>query len=68
MSLQELYSAAMQLPPEERYQLAALILDDDSSGDDDFVFDVEAPEVVAEMQRRLADRQGSMSWDMLRAE
>ena len=68
MSLQELYSAAMQLPPEERYQLAALILDDDWGGDDDFVFDVEAPEVVAEMQRRLADREGSMSWDKLRAE
>jgi hypothetical protein len=67
MSLQELYFAAMQLPPEERYQLAALILDDDA-GSDDFVFDVEAPEVVAEMRRRLADREGSMSWDKLRAE
>ena len=67
MSLQELYSAAMQLPPEERYQLAALILDDDS-GSDDFVFDVEAPEVAAEMQRRLADRQGSIPWHKLQAE
>lgn len=67
MSLQELYSAAMQSPPEERYQLAALILDDDA-GNDDFVFAVEAPEVAAEMKRRLADREGSISWGKLRAE
>ena len=67
MSLEEVYSAAMQLPPDKRYELAALILGDDSQ-EDDFTFDPDAPEVAAEMLRRLADREGSISWEQLRAE
>jgi hypothetical protein len=66
MSLQELYSAAMQLPEEQRYELATLILN--GGEDDDFAFDPDAPEVAAEMQRRLADREGAISWEQLRAE
>jgi hypothetical protein len=66
MSLQDVYSAAMQLPEQQRYELAALILEDGQK--DDFTFDPDAPEVAAEMQRRLADREGSISWEELRAE
>jgi hypothetical protein len=40
----------------------------DDSQEDGFVFDPDAPEVAAEMQRRLADRAGSISWEQLRAE
>lgn len=64
-TLDEILSAAMQLSPDERLQVAQRLMEtlpDDVEGSED------QEEFHKELERRSGDWEGSISWEELRAE
>jgi hypothetical protein len=62
----EILSAAMKLPEDERLTLAARILE--TVPEQPGGLSLDDPELVEELRRRSADRAASVSWSTLRDE
>lgn len=65
MSAEQIYQAMMELPQKERFDLVARLLAEDTE-DEGLVF--ESPEFANEIERRLNDREGAVTWQQLRDE
>lgn len=65
MSAEQIYQAIKELPQNERFDLVARLLEEETE-DEGLVF--ESAEFAEEIERRLADREGSVSWEQLRDE
>ncbi len=61
-----IFQAALKLPENERLALAAQLLD--TMPQDDPSIALDDPSFVEELDRRFADREGSITWTELRAE
>ena len=61
-----IFEAAMMLPEGERLTLASRLLETASS--EDATTSLDDPALMEELDRRFADREGSISWSELRAE
>jgi hypothetical protein len=65
-SADTILEAAMMLSEKERITLASRLLE--SVPSDDVTISVDDPSLIEELDRRFADREGSVSWPELRAE
>lgn len=65
MSAEQIYQAIKELPQNERFDLVARLLEEETE-DEGLVF--ESAEFSDEIGRRLADREGSVPWEQLRDE
>jgi hypothetical protein len=61
-----IFEAAMLLPEVERLTLVSRLLE--TVPDEDVAISVDDPAFVEELDRRFADREGSVPWSDLRAE
>lgn len=61
-----LFWAALQLPEHERLSLVLRILD--TMPDQDVTTCVDDPDLLVQLERRLADPEGAVPWSELRAE
>jgi hypothetical protein len=65
MSAEQIYQAIKELSQNERFDLVARLLEEETE-DEGLVF--ESAEFGEEIERRLADREGSLPWEQLRDE
>jgi hypothetical protein len=65
MSAEQIYQAMMELPQNERFELVARLLAEDTE-DEGLVF--ESAEFADEIELRLNDRAGAVPWEQLRDE
>ncbi len=63
---QQLFDAALQLPEAERYALVSRLLE--STPDELPGISLDDEDLIAELDRRFADRAGAVDWKDLRAE
>jgi hypothetical protein len=63
---QTILAAAMLLPENERIAMASRLLESVPSDDD--TLSVDDPSLIEELDRRFADREGSVPWPKLRAD
>lgn len=66
LDAQQLFDAALQLPEAQRYELVARLLAATPEELTGLSFDDE--NLIAELNRRAADRDGAIDWQTLRAE
>ncbi|MCX7425151.1 MAG: hypothetical protein NTW96_05930 [Planctomycetia bacterium] len=66
LPVETVLAAAMELPEGERFALVARLLETMPADDSAITLDDDA--LVEELDRRLADREGSVPWSELRAE
>jgi hypothetical protein len=64
--LNTVYEAAMMLPENERLALASRLLGTVPA--EDAAMSLDDPSLIEELDRRFADREGSITWPELRAE
>jgi hypothetical protein len=62
----EIFEAALTLPENDRLALASRLLDTASA--EDVGLSLDDPSLIDELERRFADRAGSVGWSELRAE
>jgi putative addiction module component (TIGR02574 family) len=65
-SVRTVLEAALRLPVNERLEIASQLLDTVTPDDD--VLQLDDQSLVEELDRRFADREGSIGWDELRRE
>jgi hypothetical protein len=63
---ERIFEAALMLPEQERIMLASRLLE--SVPSDDVTISVDDPSLIEELDRRFADRGGSIPWSELHAE
>lgn len=63
---QAIQTAALQLPDDQRLQLAMDLLD--SLPDDDTTLSLDDPNLIEKLEQRGVDEEGAMSWEQLRGE
>jgi hypothetical protein len=63
---QQLFNAALHLPEDQRYELVARLLD--STPEELPGLSLDDEDLMAELDRRSADREGAVDWQELRDE
>lgn len=62
-----IYVEAMKLPEDERLTLVSRLMET-MPADDGSALSLDDPSLIEELDRRFADREGSIAWSDLRAE
>ena len=66
VTIETVLAAAMQLPVNDRLELASHLLEADTP--DDGLFDIDDPALLEEIERRFADGSEGIPWHVLREE